>query len=36
VTSVVVGGVGAILVAVSWHWLFPQLARRDHMHLKER
>ncbi len=36
VTSVVVGGVGAILVAVSWHWLFPQLARRDHMHLEER
>ena len=31
VASVVMGGVGAILVALSWRWLFPELARRDHM-----
>jgi len=31
VGSVVAGGVGAIGVAVAWRWLFPELARRDHM-----
>ncbi len=31
VGSVVAGGVGAMLVAVSWRWLFPELAQRDHM-----
>ena len=31
VGSVVIGGIGTLLVAVSWIWLFPALARRDHM-----
>lgn len=31
VASVVVGGCGAIAVAVAWRWLFPALALRDHM-----
>jgi MFS family permease len=31
VGSVVAGGVGAVLVALSWRWLFPELATRDHM-----
>jgi MFS family permease len=35
VGSVVAGGVGAMLVAVSWRWLFPELARRDHMQAPE-
>ncbi len=29
VGSVVAGGVGTVLVAVGWLWLFPSLARRD-------
>lgn len=32
VGSVVAGGTGAILVALAWRWLFPDLALRDHMH----
>ena len=35
VGSVVAGGIGAIVVAGSWRWLFPDLARRDHMHTPE-
>jgi len=31
VGSVVAGGVGAMLVAVAWTRLFPELAQRDHM-----
>jgi hypothetical protein len=31
VGSVVLGGVGTLLVAASWVRLFPALARRDHM-----
>lgn len=31
VGSVVVGGVGAMLVALAWTRLFPELAQRDHM-----
>ena len=33
VGSVVVGGVGTVLVALSWVWLFPTLARRDRLHV---
>jgi len=29
VGSVVLGGVGTVLVALAWVWLFPGLARRD-------
>lgn len=36
VGSVVVGGVGTILVAGLWFKLFPALARRDHMELPAR
>jgi len=31
VASVVLGGVGTILIAVSWIYLFPSLAKRDRM-----
>lgn len=31
VGSVVIGGVGTLLVAISWLKLFPTLAQRDHM-----
>jgi len=31
VGSVVIGGVGTLLVALGWIWLFPSLARRDRM-----
>ncbi len=31
VGSVVAGGLGAIGVALAWRWLFPDLARRDHL-----
>ncbi|MDM0046248.1 MFS transporter [Variovorax dokdonensis] len=31
VGSVVLGGVGTVLVALSWVWLFPTLARRDRL-----
>jgi len=31
VGSVVIGGLGTLLVALSWIWLFPSLARRDHL-----
>ena len=31
VSSVVIGGVGTMLVAATWLRLFPALARRDHM-----
>jgi MFS family permease len=33
VGSVVLGGVGTVLVALSWVWLFPTLARRDRLHV---
>ncbi|MBY0467041.1 MAG: MFS transporter, partial [Burkholderiales bacterium] len=33
VGSVVIGGVGTLLVAISWLKLFPTLAQRDHMEL---
>ena len=32
VGSVVAGGAGAIVIALAWRWLFPELAKRDHMH----
>ncbi|MBU2294266.1 MAG: MFS transporter, partial [Gammaproteobacteria bacterium] len=32
VPAVLIGGVGAILVTGIWIRLFPELARRDHMH----
>jgi len=31
VGSVVIGGIGTLLVALGWIWLFPSLARRDRM-----
>jgi len=32
VGSVVLGGIGTLLVALAWLRLFPQLARRDRMY----
>ncbi|MGD0529047.1 MAG: MFS transporter, partial [Polyangiaceae bacterium] len=32
VTSVVLGGVGTLLVAALWAWRFPKLRRVDELH----
>ena len=35
VPAVVFGGVGAVVVAVGWVWLFPQLKNARYLHKRE-